>query len=639
MGIPNSFSKFSIFVSLALSVALLIPLREVHAGCDEQAKDVALSARDIEIEGLLQEIETNYGPLQVKTETIGLDWKTVRAKFEKELKAAPDTKTFYLTVARLLGSFQDAHVSVQLPSSYRHSLPIQLLFVEGKTLVVGLAEDFEHSAEGKKIKSGDELISIDGKTPEAMRNELFPVSSVGNKTTNPILLSMVMTHPSEARGIELAVVSKRQSIVQFKRRETGAIYEVNLDWKVEGIPFISRSTTGLWGEKLALPSDVVVDFSRVFAKSSITARFNHILDAQNKLIQTYISPEQITSTLPESSFQIGSPEPFFDLPPNFKRIKVPFLLRPVVGTWVKNTGLFAGTFERDGKKVGFLRIPSYGVENLASSLFGLRYLIARLEKESDYLVIDQTNNPGGYVAFSDWLVFSLTGKFDEAKHMKFAVRPTQSFLRSFAELRETIAQDNEIFNPEVRDTLLKKLSDEYEKVFTAFKENKFISEPISLALMNEIMEATLSKNLSMILNEQAPILGRILKHFTKGIDLSQRQVFTKPVFMMINELDFSGGDATPAVLQDYGRVTLIGGNTAGAGGSVGAFSNSILNEFDFHLTNSLMIRTNPNRRYVENYGVRPEIDVCLTTADCANGFKDFFPRVLKVIDAKVANAH
>ncbi len=100
--------------------------------------------------------------------------------------------------------------------------------------------------------------------------------------------------------------------------------------------------------------------------------------------------------------------------------------------------------------------------------------------------------------------------------------------------------------------------------------------------------------------------------------------------MYINELDFSGGDATPANLVDYGRVTTIGVNTAGAGGAVVQNGSTIQLPFTFSLTNSLMLRA--NGEYVENIGVAPDVPFELTVEDYVNEFENVFERFMKEVD-------
>ncbi len=107
---------------------------------------------------------------------------------------------------------------------------------------------------------------------------------------------------------------------------------------------------------------------------------------------------------------------------------------------------------------------------------------------------------------------------------------------------------------------------------------------------------------------------------------------------MINELDFSGGDATPAVFQDYERGLLIGTQantqTGGAGGTVENFAIRGAHEVNLALTTSLMVRH--RGALVENYGVKADHNVPITRDDIANGYAGYFERLLQLTDQLLA---
>ncbi len=97
--------------------------------------------------------------------------------------------------------------------------------------------------------------------------------------------------------------------------------------------------------------------------------------------------------------------------------------------------------------------------------------------------------------------------------------------------------------------------------------------------------------------------------------------YSKPVLLLINELDFSGGDAFPAIMKDNGRVTLFGAKTNGAGGNVAEYPALANSGFKFHLTESLMVR--PNGQYVENNGVKPDVAYSITEDDFMNDYRGY----------------
>jgi hypothetical protein len=315
--------------------------------------------------------------------------------------------------------------------------------------------------------------------------------------------------------------------------------------------------------------------------------------------------------------EIGQQEPFFALPTDFKRIEFPWY-----GSQLNSASFYAGTFIYHGRRVGYLRIPNYMPQVIYTMQLGLRYVISHLEAESDYLIFDQTYNPGGSVAFSDLVVESFTGSIVPASHMTFAVKPTPRFLRQYGELTQILEEDPETAKNPAKVKLLHDIKANYLKIESAFKNHADLSEPIAFYAVSEFLELNLDE-----LAAHIPLRGLLSKII--GAPIFEKQTYTKPVFMLINEQDFSAGDATPAILQDYGRVKLVGVRTAGAGGSVEEFRNTITSDYTFHLTTSLMVRK--GGRFVENYGVRPDIPFTLVPQDYVDGFANVLERLMPLL--------
>ena len=107
------------------------------ASVDRSARVTKVSTQILknELEILLTSIENHYGPLAMKKESIGLDWPALKAEYREAVGRIERLEDYYLLVGRLLSRFNDAHVSVKLPSNLTYTLPLQFSYVEGKTVV------------------------------------------------------------------------------------------------------------------------------------------------------------------------------------------------------------------------------------------------------------------------------------------------------------------------------------------------------------------------------------------------------------------------------------------------------------------------------------------------------------------------
>lgn len=590
-----------------------------------------------ELVSLFQTIEHYYGPLEIKPVTIGLNWEAQKKSALKQVNSIGTSNDQYFVIADLLYNFNDAHVSVTLPSTLKYRLPLQISNAEDKLIVNFIADRFPKNVRQPEI--GDELVGINGLTPDEFQKKSSVFNALGNSLTAKSYFSRMLSGMSEESGIPLSRWNLSEARLKFKpANHKKPIYEISIPYERSGVGLIGKDVAGevtpvpvLSGTRKGEQNKVLqmartapgthriyTTIKNLFRADAENVRKNLGLDKDSKLV----SGQGMRLTM-------GEQLPNFKLPSDFKRIQIPdfktslgFDLRQKMN----DDFFFAGTFQRNGKKVGFLRIPSYEPTNEDTVLHSIRYFISKLRAESDYLVIDQTANPGGLVIMSDFVIKSLVGEIDLSKHLRFSVKPSQGFLREFAELKEEVLRNEDgLFTPEEVQDFAAKFDHELRKVQKAFDQGLAHSEPLSMTSVSEYIEISMDR---MAL-KNGPLTQGIIDNVLK-VDVLQPVVYEKPVYFMIDEFDFSGGDATPASLQDYGRVKLVGTRTAGAGGTVENFEHRMQSELKYRLTTSLMVRK--DGRLVENYGVRPDIEVPLLTKDLRDGMKSFFERVLSSID-------
>ena len=126
------------------------------------------------------------------------------------------------------------------------------------------------------------------------------------------------------------------------------------------------------------------------------------------------------------------------------------------------------------------------------------------------------------------------------------------------------------------------------------------------------------------LTRPTPILG------VDRINPHPKYRYTKPILMLIDEMDFSGADFMPAILQDNHRAVLFGCRTAGAGGFVTSFQFPNTNGIAIcAYTGSIAERS--NKKKIENVGITPDIEYQLTADDVQGGYKGYVNAVNQAV--------
>jgi hypothetical protein len=254
----------------------------------------------------------------------------------------------------------------------------------------------------------------------------------------------------------------------------------------------------------------------------------------------------------------------------------------------------------DRKLIGYIRIASYEAPDYPKAVAEFARDIALFESATDALVIDQVNNPGGSVFYLYTLASMLT--------TQPLYTPLHRMSITQADVSDALAQIEQLRNV--------KNDEDAKKAIPAVQTDGY---PISY----EFAQFRLNYD-RFIVDEwnQGHKLTR--PYWIDGVDHINPAAthYSKPILLLINHLDFSGGDFFPATLQDNNRVTIFGSRTAGAGGYVNDIkvpNNIGVNAF--RCTESIAERVNQDP--IENLGVKPDIEYSMSKTDFTQNYTDY----------------
>jgi hypothetical protein len=511
---------------------------------------------------LVNILERHYGPLRWKKETVNLDFKRLVAETEAKVRSARSDGDFYRVLARFTSALKDAHVSAMIPSTLRASLGFNVDLVDGKVLIETV-DRLRLPEVLFPFKKGDQLISLGNVPVEQLIMELGQIGHTGNEASNARIAAARITSRRESSGF---LVPRGVTTVSVLPKGAAIPVTVTATWIVTGAPLVELDDLSGLMKKAAVINSIptATDGESLRKELSKLSMFKMALPAN-------LTSEMVSAGLSD----IGAPKSMFKLPEG--AVEIPGI------------SVTAAIYEAAGKKIGILRVPSYSDDDL---LEVLARAIPKLEAETDVLVLDQTNNPGGSVS----LVSDIVSLFADRSYrdMDFEIRPSLAWLKSFQDINSQIA---EMLKANPNDLAANALKARFEylegEVRGAITERRFLTDKVSLNLTGSF--------------------GMIQP--AKGVN------YSKPILMLINEFDFSGGDAFPALMKDNGRVTLFGAQTTGAGGNVREYGPLANSFFKLSLTESLMVR--PNGEYMENRGINPDIAYNITEDDFMNGYRNY----------------
>jgi hypothetical protein len=527
---------------------------------------------------MLQELDViqsafaaQYGPGQWKQSHSGWDLDARIAQAKRQVQDTPNISMdqYHEILRAFFHSMKDYHVSVAFQSTESSSLPFSVASAGGRYFIAHI--DREKLPESAfPFHEGDELVGFGGRKTADVVRELQ--ARLGNNTalTDRALAAMMLT--------------------SRKAASFGDVAKGPVEISVKPI-----------GSDKAVSRQLLWDYTPEEIRQPGGARFNALdfaATAKPLLPQMgeMLSPmKEELGLAADNPFTLGSRESF--LPPFGKQV------------WKSDEDAIFHAYiykTPEGRTIGYVRIPSYEVENPDAALKEFGELTARFQQGADALVIDQVDNPGGSVLYLYALASMLTD------------RPLKTPPHHVAITQDDVAQALELIKLE---PLVK--TDAMAKKLLGASQGGY---PVDYGFFRHMVEY--SRFIVDQWNKGKTLTDPIFIEGVDEINPSQVARYTKPILLLINELDFSGGDFFPAIMQDNKRATLFGTRTAGAGGFIREVK--IPNQVGidhFVVTGSIAVRA--DKEPIENLGVRADVQYAPTPADMQGGFKDY---------AKAANA-
>lgn len=503
---------------------------------------------------LAQTFATNYGPYHWKVRAFNVDALNLKPWLAK-VEATKDDLEFLDVLVDYVANLQDGHVSLSFPASFVATLGFSTDLYDGKVLIDSISRRQQPLSRFPAV-IGDEVVSMDGVPVNQLLDRFAKYKMTGNpRATRRQAAGLLTIRPQE---VIPAAASLGDTVeVEVRRAASGTLEKYTLPWTKTGIAFtdLGRVPTALTTARQDSRRSALEDDSLPLYMRPLAPLLNCRLPRD-----------------PEGVLNFGSDSPIYAFPTGFR-------LRLAGGP-----DFFAsGTYVVEGKTIGWIRIPSFSPTSQEEAIETFEQEIAFLQENTNGLVIDAMRNPGGSVAFNEALLQRLIP--NNFRTIGFELRATNSWVQSFA-AQLSLAR---MFG--VEPWMLQNFENIYKDVLQANREG------------GNTGSISLNQTGSLIL-------------------LPSPVTYRKPLIVLVDDFSGSSADAFPAVIQDNGRGKIVGYRTMGLGGNVVEFAGTVYSQVTVRVTQSLMTRREPvvttdlpTAPYVENIGVRPDIELDYMTRE------------------------
>jgi len=439
------------------------------------------------------------------------------------------------------------------------------------------------------LTAGDELIAIDNVPVNDAVEKIINEQFCGNNTETGYALAAKTLF--QKQGIRGEDSPSGTFTITVRHKQDDSIRTYTLPWFHAPEKILNKSISTL--KPKSTPSKKQELLSRHLKK-----------DFKVHLAEDLLTTERKMRKLGKPSIKSAFSDDFTDEDTDYREKGFLPPLGRILWETDESDELYAYLYQnQSGKKIGYIYLPTFSYNYEAEDVIDtLAAILKHFNRQSDALVLDITNNPGGNLLFTYGVLSLLTDKpLSALPEQEILIQEdVYQALMMYASIKDYQAlgfsdEDATLWGYPCDETVDQSIMDYCLKIVSTWQEGKTITDPIYCYGIEKVMP-------------------------------HPRVRYTKPILLLINELDFSCADLFPAILQDNGRATLFGKQTAGAGGSVRGYSHtSTFGVMQYSLTGSIAYRKNGNP--LENLGVTPDISYDLTVRDLRDNYADYINAV------------
>ncbi|MBI2688241.1 MAG: hypothetical protein HYX27_18205 [Acidobacteria bacterium] len=493
--------------------------------------------------------DKQYAPYEWKKTLFGFDALDVAPWLARVRKTTNDLD-FYELCVEYVASLNDTHDSFSLPSDFLAAMGLTVDIYDGKVLVEAV-NTVLLPARDYPIAVGDEIVSVDGVDVEQLLATFARYAPQSNPRSNRRLTApRIVTRPQSR--MPHAVDTGDKAAVVF-RKSDGSVVTLTIPWTKTGTPMVAG--------RVPSPKSAQAHSTAATTVNPEPAYLTDLLELQT------------SAAADEGVLGYGARNPIFDLPAGFT-------LR--LGRLASDF-FYSGTFQAGGYRIGYIRIPNYAPPSQTLALTQFETEMAFFQANTDGLIVDEMRNTGGNLCFGENIAARLIPY--PFHTTAYEIRATRSRVNGFyAALESARARGADSWVIDLWEAL-------FNQMYQAYTENRGRTGPLPICSNSIDRQPAVDRD------------GKII-------------AYTKPIIMIIDEFSTSTADSVAAMFQDAGRGLLAGFRSNGAGGNNTSFAAGAYSEGVAGMTLALQVRANPvvttdypASTYIENVGVRPEVEI------------------------------